>query len=101
MTFSWSDVEFQWYVRAKEDDYIDNMPYLEKITWVQLIQMTTDRYNKMKVEGTWMVQSTEKKKIIALTAELKEVKSALALSKLLLQKLKTVAIHNLGHERNK
>ncbi len=94
-----SDVEFQRYVRAKEDDYMDHMPYLDGLTHVQLIQMMTDRYNKMRVEGTWMVQSAEEKKIIALTAELKEVKGALALSKPLLEKFKTGGTQNQGGEK--
>ena len=94
-----SDIEFQRYVRAKEDDYMDHMPYLDGLTHVQLIQMMTDRYNKKKVEGTWMVQSAEEKKIIALTAELKEVKDALALSRPLLEKLKAGGTQNQGGEK--
>ncbi len=78
---------------------MDHMPYLDGHTHVQLIQMMTDHYNKMKVEETWMVQSAEEKNIIALTVELKEVKGALALSKPLLEKLKTGGAKNQTGER--
>ncbi len=78
---------------------MDHMPYLNGLTHGKLIQMMIDRHNKMKVEGTWMVQSAEEKKIIALAAELKEVKGALALSKPLLEKLKTNGTQHQGGEK--
>ncbi len=67
---------------------MDHMPYLDGLTHVQLIQMMTDCCSKMNVEGNLMVQSSEEKKMIALTSELKEVKGALALSKPLVETLK-------------
>ncbi len=49
------------------------------VRYGQLIQMMTDCYSKMVVEGTWVVQSAK---------EEKELKSALALFSTLIEKLK-------------
>ncbi len=37
-----SDVEFQCYVRAKDDDYMAHMPYHDGLTHVQMIQIMID-----------------------------------------------------------
>lgn len=64
-------------MRAKGDDYMGSMPYLDGLTHLQLIQMVADLYNKMKGVRTWIVQSAEEDNIIALIAELREVNGAL------------------------
>lgn len=65
-----SDSEFVRYIRAKKDKYEDG----EDLTPEQLMTFALNKYETLVKDGRWNAKSAEQEQIVALTAEVKELK---------------------------
>ena len=68
------DSIFKKYMEPKEEDFLEERDYIKYIIYERLITMATNMYNILKKSGEWKAKSPEEEKIVALSAELNNVK---------------------------
>ena len=70
-----SDTEFVHYIRCKQDEYDEHVGPPALFSDTDLMQFARNKYLQRIDEGTWNKPSGEQEKIIALQAEIKQLKT--------------------------
>ena len=68
-------------MKSKKENFLEGRDYIKDINYEGLITMATNNYNIVKKSGKWGAKSLEEEKIMALSAELNNLKGELILSK--------------------